>query len=306
MEVAMSENKHYGRQIFLSLFLTVFILLAGLYLASRYLLPLYDVNQQQIYDILVKLFPILLGLVMIEVGVMIARRRDEEYADQVDKLPPNAYDKPFYTLPGDDPSHLHSDELLLSQQRVQQNTSQIQETIEEEELKPQAVASVEPMVPREEEAMVKRFEMAEPEQETVGAEEKIAEPVAENITYNTDFDTILEMELDNSKEMDYDLTLVMIEVTEGPASLIANKLMMLSGELAYSFTLEGGKIAMVLPFYNGDEARSFTLSIIESCQKEFSGSSLQLGFASRNGRIVDKEQLLHEAQSACSSNWEDN
>ncbi|WP_319755875.1 hypothetical protein [uncultured Sphaerochaeta sp.] len=302
----MSENKHYGRQIFLSLFLTVFILLAGLYLASRYLLPLYDVNQQQIYDILVKLFPILLGLVMIEVGVMIARRRDEEYADQVDKLPPNAYDKPFYTLPGDDPSHLHSDELLLSQQRVHTNTSQIQDTIEEEELKPQAVASVEPMVPKEEEAMVKRFEMAEQEQEPVVPEAKIAEPVAENITYNTDFDTILEMELDNSKEMDYDLTLVMIEVTEGPASLIANKLMMLSGELAYSFTLEGGKIAMVLPFYNGDEARSFTLSIIESCQKEFSGSSLQLGFASRNGRIVDKEQLLHEAQSACSANWVDN
>ncbi len=155
--------------------------------------------------------------------------------------------------------------------------------------------------------MVERFEKAEPEQETLQAEAEIAKPVAENITYNTDFDTILEMELDNSKEMDYDLTLVMIEVTEGPASLIANKLMMLSGgELAYSFTLEGGKIAMVLPFYNGDEARSFTLSIIESCQKEFSGSSLQLGFASRNGRIIDKEQLLHEAQSACSSNWEEN
>ncbi|MGH0053943.1 MAG: hypothetical protein ACQ5SW_11180, partial [Sphaerochaetaceae bacterium] len=117
--------------------------------------------------------------------------------------------------------------------------------------------------------------------------------------------TILEMELDNSKEMDYDLTLVLIEVTEGPAPLIANKLMMLSGELAYSFNLEEGKIAMVLPFYNGDEARSFTLSIIESCQKEFSGSSLQLGFASRNGRIVDKDQLLHEAQNACNSNWEE-
>ncbi len=301
----MSENKHYGRQIFLSLFLTVFLLLAGLYVASRYLLPLYDVNQQQIYDILVKLFPILLGLIMIEIGVMIARRRDEEYADQVDKLPPNAYDKPFYTLPGDDPSHLHSDELLLSQQKVEPNIPLSHEAIEEEELKPQAVASVESMVPKEEEAMVERFEKAEPQQEALQGKAEIAEPVAENITYNTDFDTILEMELDNSREMDYDLTLVMIEVTEGPASLIANKLMMLSGELAYSFTLEGGKIAMVLPFYNGDEARSFTLSIIESCQKEFSGSSLQLGFASRNGRIIDKEQLLHEAQSACSSNWEE-
>ncbi|MGH0051856.1 MAG: hypothetical protein ACQ5SW_00510, partial [Sphaerochaetaceae bacterium] len=128
----MSENKHYGRQIFLSLFLTVFLLLVGLYVASRYLLPLYDVNQEQIYGILVKLFPILIGLIMIEIGVMIARRRDEEYADQVDKLPPNAYDKPFYTLPGDDPSHLHSDEILYSQSRVE--TRQAEESIAQEEL----------------------------------------------------------------------------------------------------------------------------------------------------------------------------
>ncbi|NLA98713.1 MAG: hypothetical protein GX836_11045, partial [Spirochaetales bacterium] len=52
------------------------------------------------------------------------------------------------------------------------------------------------------------------------------EPVAEQIVYKTDFASILSVELDNSKDMDYDLTLVLIEVTEGPASLIANKLMM--------------------------------------------------------------------------------
>ena len=91
----MSENKHYGRQIILSLFLTVFILLALLYLASRYLLPLYSVNQEQIYDVLTKLFPLLIGLVMIEIGVLVARKRDEDIADQIDKLPPNAYDKPL-------------------------------------------------------------------------------------------------------------------------------------------------------------------------------------------------------------------
>ena len=63
----MSENKHYGRQIFLSLFLTVFLLLAVLYLASRFLLPLYDINQEMLYGLLVKLFPLLIGLVMIEI-----------------------------------------------------------------------------------------------------------------------------------------------------------------------------------------------------------------------------------------------
>jgi len=287
----MSENKHYGRQIILSLFLTVFLLLAVLYLASRFLLPLYDINQEMLYGLLVKLFPLLIGLVMIEIGVLVARRRDEDYADQVDKLPPNAYDKPFYTLPHDDPAHLHSDQLAFGQQKVESVSQKVQPVeIQEEKLEIEPVIKPVVAMPRIE----RDIEVQKVVEPTVAEE-----PVAEQIVYKTDFASILSVELDNSKDMDYDLTLVLIEVTEGPASLIANKLMMQSGELAYSFTLEGGRIAMVLPFYNADEARSFTLTMIESCKKEFSGSSLQIGFASRNGRMVDSNQLLHEAEAAC-------
>ena len=299
----MSENKHYGRQIFLSLFLTVFLLLAILYLASRYLLPLYDVNQQQLYDILVKLFPLLIGLAMIEIGVMVARRRDEDYADQVDKLPPNAYDKPFHSLPHDDPSHIHSDQMLYTQAPAMQakapQTVEIEET-KEEIIEPIEIKSVTEMMSQQ----AKPAFLEVQEQQAVVTEEPAPEPVVAAATselqyFKTDFESILTAELENSMDMDYDLTLVMIEVSNGPANLIANKLMMLSGELAYSFTLEGGRIAMVLPFYNGDEARSFTLSMIESCKREFSGSSLQIGFASRNGRMIEGKQLLHEAQTAC-------
>ncbi|MDD2395307.1 MULTISPECIES: hypothetical protein [Sphaerochaeta] len=287
----MSENKHYGRQIILSLFLTVFLLLAVLYLASRFLLPLYDINQEMLYGLLVKLFPLLIGLVMIEIGVLVARRRDEDYADQVDKLPPNAYDKPFYTLPHDDPAHLHSDQLAFGQQKVESVSQKVQPVeIQEEKLEIEPVIKPVVAMPR-----IERDIEVQKVVEPAVAEE----PVAEQIVYKTDFASILSVELDNSKDMDYDLTLVLIEVTEGPASLIANKLMMQSGELAYSFTLEGGRIAMVLPFYNADEARSFTLTMIESCKKEFSGSSLQIGFASRNGRMIDSNQLLHEAEAAC-------
>ncbi len=287
----MSENKHYGRQIFLSLFLTVFLLLGIIYLASRYLLPLYDVNEEQIYGILVKLFPLLIGLVMIEIGVLIARRRDEEYADQVDKLPPNAYDKPFYTLPHDDPSHLHSDDLVYSQQSVQQVKPTIQKEVEIEHVEESDIQPIQPLIFEEQPKPVAPV-LAQVQEE-------------ESTVYKTDFESILCTELDNSIDMDYDLTLVLIEVTHGPAPLIANKLLMQSGELAYSFTLEDGMIAMVLPFYNGEEARTFTLSIIESCKKEFSGSELQIGFASRNGRMIDSKQLLHEAQVACSVRQED-
>lgn len=297
----MSENKHYGRQIFLSLFLTVFLLLAVLYVASRFLLPLYDINQEMLYGILVKLFPLLIGLVMIEIGVLVARRRDEDYADQVDKLPPNAYDKPFYKLPNDDPAHLHSDQLAFGQQKVEEVQQRVQPVeIIEEKLELEPIKAVEPVLPLKTAVQPVVVAEKEPEVQKVAEIVQYEKPVIEEVVYKTDFDSILSAELDNSKDMDYDLTLVLIDVTEGPASLIANKLMMLSGELAYSFSLEGGKIAMVLPFYNADEARSFTLSMIESCKKEFSGSSLQIGFASRNGRMIDSTQLLHEAETACS------
>ena len=214
----MSENKHYGRQIILSLFLTVFLLLAVLYLASRFLLPLYDINQEMLYGLLVKLFPLLIGLVMIEIGVLVARRRDEDYADQVDKLPPNAYDKPFYTLPHDDPAHLHSDQLAFGQQKVESVSQKVQPVeIQEEKLEIEPVIKPVVAMPH-----IERDIEVQKVVEPAVAEE----PVAEQIVYKTDFASILSVELDNSKDMDYDLTLVLIEVTEGPASLIANKLMM--------------------------------------------------------------------------------
>ncbi len=370
----MSENKHYGRQILLSLFITVFILLVLLYVASRYLLPLYSINQEQIYDVLVKLFPLLIGLIMIEIGVLVARRRDEDFADEIDKLPPNAYDKPLYTLPGDDPLHRHTDEIVFSQsvadeykpvdhalapedelvgtnptiREVLQPTfpkvGQADDTAsleavsyeeQEEGTKPateEPIATVLQSAARDDEAEEEASTVSEAstlENERSYTEEPIQsfaqpaarayeQPVAEDTieiassssipvhghsrlveTYTNDFDSILSVELENAQEMDYDLTLVLVDVSKGPAEQIGNKMIMLSGELAYSFILENNRIAMVLPFYNAEEARSFTLSLLESCKKEFSGASLQIGFASRNGRVLDSSLLLHEAVTAC-------
>ncbi len=312
----MSENKHYGRQILLSLFITVFILLGLLYLASRYLLPLYSINQEQIYDVLVKLFPLLIGLIMIEIGVLVARRRDEDLADEIDKLPPNAYDKPLYILPCDDPLHRHTDGMVLGQSIAEEYKPAAPSLAPEDEL-----ITVSPTI---REVKSPTFSTAEQSQESAyeGHREaeytdiapppvaKEAEPIhssslEENAqtrvvqTYSSDFNSILSVELENSVEMGYDLTLVLIDVNKGPAEQIGNKMIMLSGELAYSFTLENNRIAMVLPFYNAEEARSFTLSLLESCKKEFSGASLQIGFASRNGRVLDSSLLLHEAVTAC-------
>ena len=331
----MSENKHYGRQILLSLFLTVFILLVLLYVASRYLLPLYSINQEQIYAVLIKLFPLLIGLIMIEIGVLVARKRDEDFADEIDKLPPNAYDKPLYTLPGDDPLHRHTDEMVFSQslaneykpidktlapedeliksspiirEVIRPTLSKVEQREDTETSRTVTLTEQQEEVPVTQDSGHAISESREVENENAASDEMVqaASPsirVDERTrvveTYTNDFSSILSVELENAQEMDYDLTLVLVDVSKGPAEQIANKIIMLSGELAYSFTLENNRIAMVLPFYNAEEARSFTLSLLESCKKEFSGASLQIGFASRNGRVLDSSLLLHEAVTAC-------
>jgi len=314
------------------LFLTVFILLGLLYLASRYLLPLYSINQEQIYEVLVKLFPLLIGLIMIEIGVLVARRRDEDFADEIDKLPPNAYDKPLYTLPGDDPQHRHTDGMVHSQSMADRYKPNEPVLAPEDEII-KASPSIREAIPptfskvddtesfetvsyeeqQKEQPVVEEYAPTVLETITLEAEKPVVEesiPAASSTImadgrarnvelFSTDFKSILSVELENAQEMDYDLTLVLVDVSKGPAEQIANKMIMLSGELAYSFTLENNRIAMVLPFYNAEEARSFTLSLLESCKKEFSGASLQIGFASRNGRVLDSSLLLHEAVTAC-------
>jgi hypothetical protein len=338
----MSANKHYGRQIVLSLFLTVIGILGLLYLASRFLLPHIDVNQQQVYDVLVKLFPLLLGLIMIEIGVLVARRRDEEIEEEADRLPPNAYDRPFHTLPGDDPVHLHTEDLTYAQpmakasyvaQQAPEPVAQpvappvvqpVVEPVQERVIEPVAEVVPEPVVQAaidpvvDEVATPAEIEPVAPMTIEPAMEEPVAvAPVTPSVAapiaavqapveeeellelINTgDFATILAVELENALQMEYDLTLVIINVDEGPAHLIANKLVMLSADLAYSFTRDDDSIAMVLPFYNNDEAKTFTLSMVESCQKEFAPAMLKVGFASRAGRIVDADQLIHEAEAA--------
>jgi hypothetical protein len=285
----MLENKHYGRQIILSLFVTVFLLIGVLYLSVRFLVPMYKINQEQLYDILIRMFPILIGLVMVEIGVLIARKRDEDYVDEIDKLPPNAYDKPLYTLPGDDPSHLHSDEMTFGHAIVKNEPSDLDfgivhsgtidpVAIEKEEVSP--VSGIAPVGP------------------IATMNTPVAIPEPELATYDTGFASILSIELQNAISMDYDLTLILIEVQNGPKVPISNKLIIQSGELAYCYLLDNGIIAMVLPFYNSDEAKNFMVTMVQECTNEFKGCSLEIGFASRNERTIDSDFLYHEAEEA--------
>ncbi|HOE89189.1 MAG TPA: hypothetical protein PLF67_03895 [Sphaerochaeta sp.] len=329
----MSEKKRYGRQIFISFIVTIVILLGGVYLATQYLLPHVKWDQDQLFSFFVKLFPLLIGLIMIEIGVVISKKRDEDFADDIDKLPPNAYDRPFYALPQDDPAFIRNDEVIYAQAPVLEEATFSEAVLSEEPIVERAAEVILPLdlpqVEEEPEVLVVEpvaetvaTELEEPILETVAAEEKepvvgeaapvvppyqaprdeISIAIEEGIlqVYEMDFDSILELELESANDLNYDLTVVIVRVTEGPVDAIAQKLIRQSGDLSYTFTLEDNTIGIILPFYNGEEARTFTLSLIESCQQEFQGSELEIGFASRGGRVVEKDEITQEAYKAAS------
>lgn len=453
----MSANKRYGRQIVLSLILTVFIILGLLYLASRFLLPHVDVSQQQVYDILIKIFPLLLGLIMIEIGVLVARRRDEEIAEEADTLPPNAYDSPFYTLPEDDPMQLPREELPFEEVVVTAvppvREDQIEETpVVEQVIEPVVEAVIEePVIEPIVEAVAEEVAVEEPLEEldeydafgfpvddffeglddeleeaiedftavasivddvagideiadfvpeefvddemlgpeavymdeepepvvysTVSLEEAIAkltqtvlsleatiegmhqlrfivptattvapppvvdpmaatpvvpepviapapvveepvvvEPVVEPAVVEPtvitkvvtapavsidmqDFDTVLAHELKTAQDLDYDLTIAVVTISEGPVARITDTLVNQSHDFAFSFIDEDENVSLILPFYNKEEAQAFTLPLVERCERDFAPAVLQLGFASRDGRTLEPAVLVEEAGS---------
>ncbi len=98
----MSKQTGYARNIIFSIIFSIRILLTLGFLSIKYLVPIYDLKSQDIYQFLIYLLPILIGLALIEIGSLIAsKREDEEYDD--DLLPKNCYDAPLFDRINDDP-----------------------------------------------------------------------------------------------------------------------------------------------------------------------------------------------------------
>ncbi|MGP1508836.1 MAG: hypothetical protein ACTTJW_08185 [Sphaerochaeta sp.] len=104
------KKKNNSWSVIITILITVIVLAAIIFAGVRYLLPAYaqgqngDVSAQyQIYRIAVRVFPLLIGIVLIAIASMIATSGDDE-EDEEDKLPPNSYDIQLFETPSDDPS----------------------------------------------------------------------------------------------------------------------------------------------------------------------------------------------------------
>ncbi len=99
----MSKRTSYARNIFFSIVVSLVILLALGFLSVKYLVPIYDLQSQDIYKFLIYLLPVIIGLALIEIGSIISTKNSIDNEDNEDLLPKNSYDSPLFNTISDDP-----------------------------------------------------------------------------------------------------------------------------------------------------------------------------------------------------------
>lgn len=103
----MAKAKNTSKLVLTSVILSILILAVFTGVFILFIVPAYNISRDDVYNILSKALPILIGLVFIEIAVITSGRNNpdnDEYMEKIDKLAPNAYDSPLYTRPLDDPS----------------------------------------------------------------------------------------------------------------------------------------------------------------------------------------------------------
>jgi len=101
-------KKKSSKSVLITVIVMLVVLACLTFVGIRYLLPYYSQEmtgsdiQYEIYRFAVRLFPLLVGIVLIVIASIIATSREEEQDDE-DLLPPNSYDSQLFEDPADDP-----------------------------------------------------------------------------------------------------------------------------------------------------------------------------------------------------------
>lgn len=98
----MSKKKN-SKSVAVTIIISLIVLGCLTYAGIKYFNAGDAGTQAKIYEYAVKVFPLLVGIVLIVIASMIATSR-EDTEDEEDKLPPNSYDKQLFETPADDPA----------------------------------------------------------------------------------------------------------------------------------------------------------------------------------------------------------
>lgn len=100
----MAKSQSTSKLVITSVVLSLIIIAVFALVFMNYIVPAYNITADEVYSVLLKIFPILIGLVLIQIGIIAGKRNEDDYRDQVDKLPPNSYTRPLEAGAMDDPA----------------------------------------------------------------------------------------------------------------------------------------------------------------------------------------------------------
>ena len=285
----MPKPKNTAKLVVTSVVISFVVIAVFALVFLNYIVPAYKITEEQIYNVLIRLFPVLIGLILIQIGVMIARRNEDDFADTVDKLPPNAYSKPYESAPKDDPANVSIDAA-----KVQETAAQVREVIKEvpvevvkEVVKEVPVEKiVEKEVERLVEVPVEKIVEVPVEKEV----EKVVEvPAAEAAPVESrmlDFNAVLNEECEGAKADGYDITLALMPKAEG---LTEDKLNTIFGANAFVFERDKD-YALIFSFANEEEVTSMLTAKEAEIGSTFSTATL-------TGGQADGDRLVKMAAS---------
>ncbi len=98
----VENKKRNGRIVFTTFFVTSLILAAGTFLFVSFVMPLYQISAQAVRSVLVRLLPILTGLLLAVISMIIAPPHIEKKRDREDELPIEEITSPLYVLPDEE------------------------------------------------------------------------------------------------------------------------------------------------------------------------------------------------------------
>ena len=155
-------KKKNSKSVVVTIIITLIVLGCLTYAGIKYFNAGDEGTQVKIYEFAVKIFPLLVGVVLIVIASMIATSR-EETDDEEDKLPPNSYDQQLFEAPADDPAAKTASKVVQPEETAQ------------DEIAPEEAEEFYSIFDAPEDIVRKEEEEEEPE------EEPVAEPQAAKV-----------------------------------------------------------------------------------------------------------------------------
>lgn len=108
--------------IILTIIISSVILASSTYLFYFYLIPLYNIDIHDLYTILIRLLPIIIGLLLTIISLVIAPVHIPQTSSKDDELPIDSYTAPLYNLPDEEKKPLRLDTTDKVQPSIIQKT----------------------------------------------------------------------------------------------------------------------------------------------------------------------------------------